>query len=383
MKIEKETLQLVPIQLSPSNDGGSLLVIQSRRNYQLGKLQYSYLDVLRNAGTLEGLVQFFLGQGWLVSFRELFNLVQFLVHEKIILNTSLHKYFLALNQQYDFSASKEFKHGISNGELQLEARKKINIKELPFFRSLEPQLANFLLQKTECIRTPANTRLITAGNHDRNLYILLSGQASIYRVIDERRRQLVSVIAPNSIFGEAGFLLNQRRTADVVTSTDCEVLTIHHLPEFDHLIKNDKAQSLQHRFWILQALYASAFFKDLPIDNLDSLIFGGLLCQLPANQVIFRENDQGNTCYILVQGSVIVSQNGKNINAQGQGTCFGEISLLMTGARRTATVTTQQDCLFVEIQQNDFYRILSQNLVLAKEIESLAAQRLANDLRRK
>lgn len=376
MKIEKEWLQLQALQLSPSQDGGTLTLLTNHKTYRLNGLHYSYCDVLRNCGTIEGLVQFFLGQGWLVSFRELFILLQFLVSENILLNPSFQEYFLKTSPH-------EFLAQPSNFDKKLASPLNIQIQDLPFFRSLEPQLAAYLLQKTERIQVPAQMALTRSGQRDRDLFVMLKGEAAIYRVLDEKRRQMISVMGPGSIFGEFGFLLNQPRSADVITRVPSEILRVHHLPEFDQFIKTEKAHNLQQRFWALQALHSSPFFKDLPTDSLDGLIFSGRLCQLPAHQVLFREGNPGNTCYIIIQGNVVVSQNGKNINTQGQGTCFGEISLLMSQGQRTATVTSQQDSILLEIQQNDFYRVLSQNLILAKEIESLAAQRLVNDANRR
>ncbi|NUN07233.1 MAG: cyclic nucleotide-binding domain-containing protein [Bdellovibrio sp.] len=376
MKIEKERLQLQDLQLAPhQGGGGSVQVLQTRRHFQLNSLQYSYLDVLRNAGSIESLVQFYLGQGWLVSFRELHALLQFLVQEGILLNPSFRAYFT--NATVEDVSLKNLSEAITALKYQGTLP-----KDLPFFRSLDPQLSAYLLQKADFVQVPAHMRITQAGARDRDLYILLKGQATIYRVLDEKRRQLMSALEAGSIFGERGFLLNQARSADVISTMPCELLRVRHLPEFDQLIKSEKAQSLQHRFWVLQALHSSAFFKDLPTDSLDSLIFSGRLCQAPQNQVLFHEGQTGNTCYVLIQGNVVVSQKGKNINVLGQGSTFGEISLLMSGGKRTATVTTQRDSVLLEIQQQNFYQVLAQNLILAKEIEKLAAQRLQNDSQR-
>lgn len=376
MKIEREKIQLQAFQLSPSSEGGTLTLLASRKSYRLTGLQYSYMDILRNSGTIEGLVHFFLGQGWLVSFRELFNLLQFLISENILLNPSFQEYFLRTSPQ-------ELPVQATNFEKKSDISINLKTQDLPFFRSLEPQLAGYLLQKTDRIQVPANMALIRSGQKDRDLFLILKGQAAVYRILDEKKRQLLSLLGPGSIFGEVGFLLNQARSADVITRVPSEILRVHHLPEFDHFIKTERAQTLQQRFWVLQALHSSPFFKDLPSESLDGLIFSGRVCHLPANQILFREGQIGNTCYIIVQGNVVISQNGKNINTQGQGTCFGEISLLVSQGHRTATVVSQQETLLLEIHQNDFYRVLSQNLILAKEIETLAAQRLENDAKRR
>lgn len=372
MKIEKERVQLKDLQLSPQNDGGVIQVLETRKSFRLSSLQFSYLDVLRNSGSIEGLVQFYLGQGWLVSFRELYQLVHFLVQERILLNTSFKIYF------QNFSAE-EKTFGAFSSAKKVNPSAGYSASTLPFFRSLEPQLANYLLQKAEQFQVPAHVRITQSGARDRDLYILLKGQVALYRVLNEKQRQMISVLGEGSIFGERGFLLNQPRSADVITTTPSEILRIRHLPEFDQLIKTDKAQTLQHRFWVLQALQTSPFFKNLPSDSLDSLMFSGRLCQAPAHQTLFQEGQPGNTCYVIVQGSVVISQKGKNINVLGQGATFGEISLLMSGGQRTATVITQRDSVLLEISQQNFYQVLSQNLLLAKEIESLAAQRLTND----
>lgn len=369
MRIEKEPIQLEPLQMIPSSDGGSFTVLSSRKSYRLNPLQYSYLDILKNGTSLEALVQFFLGQGWLVSFRELSALLQLLVNESLIHNPGIQSYF---RQQ--------------SPDILIEAEGKpipVSASTLPFFRSLDPQLGEFLLQKAERIEVPNQSRIIQSGKTDRDLYVLLRGQAGIYRVFGPQQRQRVAHIQAGALFGETGFLLGQARAADVIALTPAELLRVPHRPEFDQLIKSDKARSLQQRFWILQALQSSPFFKQLPGDCLDSLIFSGRLVQAPAHQTLFHEGQPANTCYILVQGNVVVSKQGQNINVLGQGSCFGEISLLMSGGVRTATIKTQQESILLEIHQADFYRVLAQNLFLAKEIEALAAQRLAADQQRR
>ncbi|MGE5086012.1 MAG: cyclic nucleotide-binding domain-containing protein [Bacillota bacterium] len=376
MKIEKEKIQLKPLTTTAHSHGGTIHLPSGLGTFELTPLQFSYLQVLKSDTTsIEDLVHFYLGQGWLVSFRELFALIQFLVAEHLILNTSIIEYFKKCNSDeapFVFSSLENIKGSLV----------KANPGDLPFFRSLEPRLAQHLLQHTEKFSVPANIRLTHSGTSSRDMFVLLKGAASIYKVVSESRRQLVATLGAGTLFGERGFLLNQPRNADVITTAPSEVLRIRHLPEFDQLIKSDKAQSLQHRFWVMQALLSSPFFKDLPTDSLDSLIFTGKLCQTAPHQVLFQEGQPGNTCYIIVQGSVVISQNRQTINVLNQGACFGEISLLVSGGVRTASAIAQRECILLEIHQNDFYKMLSQNLFLAKEIETLAMKRLANDQQR-
>lgn len=376
MKIEKEQLQLKEFHLQAASHGGTMSIVGVQEHYQLNPLQFSYLQVFKTGTSIEGLVLFFLGQGWLVNFRELFTLLQFLVQKKILLNPSIVTYFTA----HSPLAPEKF---TSNFQKKAFALHNLNAQQLPFFRSLNPELAQHFLKNADILEVPAQTRLVQAGQRDRDLFIILEGQAAIYRVLSEKQRSLIAILDSGAIFGERGFLLNQPRSADVITTQNSRVLRVRHLPEYDALIKSTAAQGLQQRFWILQALAASSIFKDLPSDSLDSLIFSGRICQAPAQHVLFQEGQPGNTCYLIIQGNVVVSQQGRNINVLSQGGCFGEISLLMSGGKRTATVQCQQDSLFLEITQNNFYQVLGQNIFLAKEIETLAAQRITNDAARR
>lgn len=366
MKIEKELIQLKPYDLLPASQGGQLTLRHSGRHFQVNANQYSMLEALRsNSMSLESLVQFYLGQGWLVSFRELHALVHFLIQESAFVNPAFAAYFLHHEQAP-----------------LLAAKKAVPVsRELPFLRSLAPNLADHFIKNSQVLKLKAQTRIVAQQERSRDLYIVLSGQLGIYKTHGANRER-TSILGSGALFGERGFLLGQARSADVICLTDCDVLKIPFLPEYEQLIRTDKAQSLQHRFWVLQALASSDFFSSLPSDSHDALIFSGRLVQSPAYQVLFREGQPGNSCYIIVQGSAVVSQKGQNINIMNQGACFGEISLLMSGGVRTATVTTQTDSILLEINQNHFYQVLAQNLVLAKKIEELALQRLNKDSQR-
>lgn len=373
MNLEKEKVQFKEFQLSPTATGGVLAVMESQRHFNISSLQYSYLEILRTGQSVDELVQFYLQQGWLVSFRELHGLLKFMTLEGLILNNS-YRFYFCQNSGTD---------GVQNADSNNTRAISVAVDKLPFFRSLQPELAQHLLQHAERLEVPAHTLLVKTGNRDRDLFVLLRGQASIYESGDHKHRQLKALLHPGSLFGERGFLLNQARRADILTTTPCEVLKIPHQPDFDQLINTQKAQTLQHRFWVLHAMAASSFFRDLPGESLDHLIFSGRLCQAKAHQFLFQEGERGNTCFVLVQGSVVVSQKSQNIAVLGQGACFGEVSLMMSGGIRTAGVKTQQDSIFLEVQQRDFYRVLAQNLRLAKDIEVLAAQRLQNDTQRR
>ncbi|HRO67636.1 MAG TPA: cyclic nucleotide-binding domain-containing protein, partial [Pseudobdellovibrionaceae bacterium] len=91
--------------------------------------------------------------------------------------------------------------------------------------------------------------------------------------------------------------------------------------------------------------------------------------------VICKEGDQGDSCFVIIQGSVTVSKGPKTIGVLGPGEAFGEIALFFTQGTRTATVMAQRNTSVLEIKAKDFYGMLSENLLLAAEFEKLALAR--------
>ncbi len=72
---------------------------------------------------------------------------------------------------------------------------------------------------------------------------------------------------------------------------------------------------------------------------------------IPAKTVIIREGDSGESFYLLVEGEVDVSIQGKSINVVRRGGCFGELLYFSDQvAQRTTTITALNDITVVEIK---------------------------------
>jgi eukaryotic-like serine/threonine-protein kinase len=72
---------------------------------------------------------------------------------------------------------------------------------------------------------------------------------------------------------------------------------------------------------------------------------------LPADQIIIREGDAGDSVYLLVEGEVGVTLLGKPLNTLKPGACFGEV-LYFTGSagRRTTTIVSVSQITVLEIK---------------------------------
>jgi CRP-like cAMP-binding protein len=343
---------------------------------QLPDLQKQYLADLLGQNTIQALTQRYLASGWLVNFKLLYELVATLVQHHWILNPTINDYFKKLeikNEDYKSQMSQQARASAPHSEDKL--------MQLPFFRSLPKDFSKILLQKAKIYKYPPQALICKQGESSRDLYVLLKGEAAVYAEAGHFKK-FISILEESSVFGEAGFFLAEKRSADVLTQKVCEVLVVPYQAEVLDLHLNvNTAQSIQQRFWVQHALLHSDFFKKIPPDCLDALTSSGKILDL-AEKILFNEGDARHSAYIVIQGSLIVQQKGKTINTLSQGSFLGEISLMLNDGRRTATVICQPNTKVLEIQRAEFYQLLGQNLFLAKEFQILADERLKKDILR-
>jgi len=93
------------------------------------------------------------------------------------------------------------------------------------------------------------------------------------------------------------------------------------------------------------------FFQDFGDVALWEVVRIGSWKTLPADTIVIREGDPGDSFYILIEGEVGVTLLGKPLNTIKPGGCFGEI-LYFTGAsgRRTTTIVATEQITVIEIK---------------------------------
>lgn len=108
---------------------------------------------------------------------------------------------------------------------------------------------------------------------------------------------------------------------------------------------------------LLRRVKYFANFNDL---ELRQLIEAGYRQRLQADQILFRENDPGDTFYIIISGSVevFVEKINKHLTTLHAGDFFGELSLML-GIPRTASVRALEDTVLFAINKKGFQKLLS------------------------
>jgi CRP-like cAMP-binding protein len=79
-----------------------------------------------------------------------------------------------------------------------------------------------------------------------------------------------------------------------------------------------------------------------------------------AGEVVIRKGEVGDRFYLLLDGSAVISIDGRVIRRLASGAWFGEVALLRNSAR-TATVTMTSDAALAFLERHHFLRALSCN----------------------
>jgi CRP-like cAMP-binding protein len=97
-----------------------------------------------------------------------------------------------------------------------------------------------------------------------------------------------------------------------------------------------------------------------------------------AGETIVHEGDEGSSMFVMSRGEASVTLVGTDgeVARLHKGTFFGEMSLL-TGDRRSATVTAATDCELLEIDTDAFRRVVMPDPTLVERITSAVAARRA------
>lgn len=102
---------------------------------------------------------------------------------------------------------------------------------------------------------------------------------------------------------------------------------------------------------------------------------------LDAGDVLFNEGDVGEEMFVVLEGSVSLSRDGRELVTMGPGQYFGEMSLL-TRAARSATATAKTPLRTAVITQNNFDLLVRENPVLVRGLLEELARRLAETNRK-
>jgi CRP/FNR family transcriptional regulator, cyclic AMP receptor protein len=91
-----------------------------------------------------------------------------------------------------------------------------------------------------------------------------------------------------------------------------------------------------------------------------------------------REGDEGDAFYVVIDGQLVISQNGMTIRNIGPGDFLGEISLI-DGRPRTATATAAGPVKVLVIRRPEFLELMDRFGAVRLGVLMALTERVRND----
>ncbi len=103
---------------------------------------------------------------------------------------------------------------------------------------------------------------------------------------------------------------------------------------------------------------------------------------VPAGAEVCRQDEPGDTMFVVVEGTVEITRGDKVLGSVGAGEFFGEMSLL-DKTPRAATARAKTDCRIASIDEKRFLFLVQQTPYFALEMMRTMSGRLRARLQEK
>eukprot|EP00930_Biecheleria_cincta_P032247 TRINITY_DN22380_c0_g1_i1.p1 TRINITY_DN22380_c0_g1~~TRINITY_DN22380_c0_g1_i1.p1 ORF type:complete len:1720 (+),score=390.07 TRINITY_DN22380_c0_g1_i1:389-5161(+) len=259
-----------------------------------------------------------------------------------------------------------------------------NIYSMPFFRECGSRFLYLLdlhLDRHIFFRDEAIVQENTEGE---DMYILYTGTMDV-----KVRGMKVGKLEGGMCFGEMAVLgLVKKRSATIIAISLCDVRilsrksleeSIKEFPEelarFEGLAATRNRMTLEKRNGG-QVRHLCSFFQDCQPEFAKAIAEEMHDRLFTKGQVIMKEGEDGDSLFLLHQGSASVELAGAKVATLKSGDILGELAVLGLANKRTATIIASETCFVQELSRSSLMPILTRFSAERQTLRQLAAQRM-------
>lgn len=211
----------------------------------------------------------------------------------------------------------------------------------------------FVVNSMKCFRLALGEVVFEQGQQAVHFFVVAEGELEIIS-----NGQRIGVLRKGSSFGEQALLHNVARSCSVRTLTECTLWAVDR-SAFQSFVAGVNAQHYEENKQFINSI---PMFQVLTPQQKEDLLQALQSIQYPAGVKIVSEGEQGEVFFVIKDGTVVCTKDGREIRRMGKGECFGEQALLYGGIR-TATVTAATLVRCVSIGRSDLQNVLGSQLL--------------------
>ncbi|XP_031619272.1 cGMP-dependent protein kinase, isozyme 2 forms cD4/T1/T3A/T3B isoform X2 [Contarinia nasturtii] len=153
------------------------------------------------------------------------------------------------------------------------------------------------------------------------------------------------------VHGGNGFQRQRAQGISAEPQSESSILELLHVT-FPKYEKDERSREL-----IKSAILDNDFMKNLDMNQIREIVDCMYPVQYAAKSLIIKEGDVGSIVYVMEEGRVEVSREGKYLSTLSGAKVLGELAILYN-CQRTATITANTDCKLWAIERQCFQTIM-------------------------
>ncbi len=275
----------------------------------------------------------------------------------------------------------------SNDIISLSSREAL-ILATPTFRNLTINETGQLASIMQEVSVAPGEVITQEGELIDSVYIIASGTLEVTKQIsinDKLGSTFLAILNPGESIGlkEAGlFTKTGRRTATITAATPCVLLKIN-MKDFDAFL-DKHPESLQSMKAPTDLMLRMQFIKESnPFVHLSNQRIAWLATsvktlQVNAGDIIFKQNDAADNCYMIVDGTIEITTEEKDgttklIDTLKAGQLFGE-QAIFKNAKRVSTARAATICNLMVLDQDTLEELKDETAGLSNSLFSQTSE---------
>lgn len=202
------------------------------------------------------------------------------------------------------------------------------------FSSLQADMLELLMDRMQLYTVEPGAVIFEQGANALNFYVVEKGKLDV--IINGNK---VNEAKPGDCFGELALIQDARRSASLRAVVRSSMWVIDRAT-FRAALETLNRQSLDENRSFINSVPQLEMLTPEQVDVMASSLTE---LHFTAGQKIVKEGDPGDLFFLIKEGKVICTQEGREVRRLGAGEFFGEQALLYDSLR-TATVTALENC---------------------------------------
>ncbi len=255
---------------------------------------------------------------------------------------------------------------------------------VPLFKDLTTlQLREFMLD-SEALAPKSGEVIFRKDDYTNSLFSIVDGEVNI-EVPGKDGKVKTVVLKRGQFFGEMGLLSGRRRTSTVKAGPNCVLIETPRRSMLKLIASIESVRRQMDETFLLRAVrtQVAPFVSEA---DMDEIVKGAVIKNYKAGQTLFKEGEEADGLHLIRRGSVTISRiiGGKEVvlSYVAAGNYVGEMALLSSDARRSATVRAAVNCETILLSAKTFNEVLNRDLTLRGGIEARALERLSKNVQR-